>query len=166
MRALLTILVCLPCFAVAGTPSGVPDGDEIRRVLSYYDGEVSEAPLLVEAKLCTEIGKEAEMKNECMGEIKTSLQAETDVYLWLNFMVPRHSPDQKILIQFNHDGITRQAREATIQSAIRFRTWKKFRADRPGKWTIQVLHDADDGAREMERIEVQVLRPSVADAAD
>lgn len=170
MRALFAILACLPCAALAGPPtmmSGAPNGDEIKKVVSYYYDHASTTPLLVETKLCAEIATEGELKNECLREIEASaIQPDTDAYLWLNFMVPQAAPDQKILIQFDHAGITRQTRESTLQGAIRFRTWKKLRLDRGGKWTIKILHDAADGPSEIDRIDLDLATPPIADAAD
>ena len=166
MRAFFAILACLPCVTLAGSPSQRPDGDEIKRVLEYYYGEASAAPVLVESKLCTEIATEGELKNECMHEIQASaIQPGTGAYLWMNFMVPQNAPEQKILIQFDHAGITRQTHEATLRGAIRYRTWRKFQLDRKGPWTIKILHDAEDGAREIERIDLSIGSLPLAKAA-
>ncbi|MBW2280195.1 MAG: hypothetical protein JRG82_05590 [Deltaproteobacteria bacterium] len=155
--------------ALAGSsaaPDGSPSGDEVRRVLGYYFAEDSSAPLLIETRLCSDIATEGESKNECTGELDPdTILADTDTYLWLNFLVPKQAKDPKVLIQFNHDGLTRQAREVSLSSGIRFRTWKRFKLDRPGRWTIDVLHDAADGARKLERIDLRVGSPPVADAA-
>jgi len=175
-RALLTPLALLVALvgtgmgngtALAGAPQAAPKGDEVRRVLGYYYAEGSTAPLLIETRLCSEVGTQGESKNECTGELDPdSITADTETYLWLNFLVPKNASDSKVLIQFNHDGLTRQAREVSLSSGIRFRTWKRFKLDRTGRWTIDVLHDAADGARKLERIDLRVGSPPVADATE
>ncbi len=80
--------------------------------------------------------------------------------------MPREAGSQKILIQFEHDGVTRMTRQLDISAAIRFRTWKKFALDRPGQWSVRILHDKLDGTTPLHTVSLDARPQMVTSAAD
>ncbi|MEM7292779.1 MAG: hypothetical protein AAF420_05190, partial [Pseudomonadota bacterium] len=82
--------------------------------------------------LHTRVHREGSDKNNCTHEIASdALQPGQSLYLWMNFMVPRNQQG-KVLVQLNHDGVTRDTRVMQIAGSMRSRTWRKIRLLRPG----------------------------------
>lgn len=146
------MMMAVPAAALAGSE---PDVNAVKSVVNYYYDGKAGSPLLVESKLCQGVHAKGEQKNECSAELKT-IHAETDVLLWLNFMVPLDSSSTHVLIQFDHEGTTRMTRELSLQSAMRFRAWKKVRFDRPGNWKIKILLDKREKPSVLTQIPIQV----------
>lgn len=150
--ATLALLLALPLVASALEQ---PTRDEIQRVLGYYY-ESQGAPVLVEAKFCTGVHRQGAMKNTCEEEIPpTALVNQEEVYLWMNFMVPA-GEKPTILVQMNHKGLTRDTHSFTVESAVRYRTWKKIRFSRAGEWVVPVYHETLDGVAQLSEIKVIV----------
>ncbi len=84
--ALAVTLLCGPLVAMA---QDKPTPEEARKVINYYFNGKSQGVVLIEYKICKEISKKGETKNECVTEIlnKTVAKGE-EVYLWMNFLVP------------------------------------------------------------------------------
>jgi len=130
-----------------------PSPAEIKKVLEYYYGTTSDGVVLVDSRLCSDVATQGENKNECTTTISSSaIEVGQPSFLWMNFFVPAKAGEQKILVQFNQNGVTRMTRQLTLSGAIRFRTWKKFVLDRPGKWTVKILQDNQSGVKELASI--------------
>ncbi len=159
--ALIT-LVPMTTLADAG-----PTPAEIKKVLDFYYAEAPSSPVLVEIHVCSEVGTEGEHKNECIETVAAdAIEVGKADYLWMNFMVPRQAGDQQLLVQFNHDGVTRLTRQISLSGAIRYRTWKKFELDRPGKWSVKILHDTPQGSAEIEALYLTASPSVITTAAD
>ena len=147
----LVPLACLLALALAPLPALAgpgPSAAEVQKVLDFYYAEPAGSPILVELKICHEVIGEGEQKNQCAKTISPeAIEIGQTSYLWMNFIVPQSAGTQNILVQFEHDGVTRLTRQITLSPAVRYRTWKKFELDRPGKWSVKVLHDQADGTQ-------------------
>jgi hypothetical protein len=140
-----------------------PTAAEVRRVTNYFYSQRESTPLLADYKLCMGIHREGSNKNNCADEIDAStLQPGQSLFLWMNFLVPKGERG-KVLVQLNHDGITRGTREMSIRGSMRYRTWRKIRLQRAGEWELPVYYENSDGIEEIERINLQVTaRPDIS----
>lgn len=119
-----------------------PSADEVNKVVDFYNNGKDEGIVLGDIKLCEGIGKDGAAKNECENEIDpASLKAGQSVMVWMNFMVPMGVQEQEIMLQFNHQGVTREVEKVTVSSAMRYRVWRKVKFDRAGDWKANIIHD-------------------------
>ena len=147
--------------------SGEPTGNEIQKVLDFYYADPPGSPILVEIRVCEDVATKGELKNECQKTLSPqAIEVGKSGYLWMNFMVPREAGDQHLLVQFNHDGVTRLTRQISLTGAIRYRTWKKFELDRPGQWSVKILHDTPQGSAEIEALYLTASPSVITTAAD
>ncbi len=95
-------------------------------------------------KLCREVGQEGPDKNECiLGAANRELALGEEAYLWMNFLIP--TGDQaNIFLSFTRNKRIRKTTDFTLNSAFRFRTWKRIPTDKPGLWTIHVFQEMAD----------------------
>ena len=147
LTALVAAIAFLPCLALA---QAKPSPAEIKKVLGYYYGSTNDAVVVVDTRLCSDVATQGENKNECTATISSSaIEVGQPSFLWMNFFVPAKAGEQKILVQFNQNGVTRMTRQLTVSGSVRFRTWKKFALDRPGKWSVKILQDKQTGVEEL-----------------
>lgn len=158
MRAtiILGLLIMLPTFVFAEKPSAT----EISRVLNFYDQGFAEGAVLVDMKLCADVHKSGEFKNNCNGELdRNNLTAGQEAFVWVNLLVPNQQDEdkkQKLLLQFNHENLTRRVREKRVGSSIRYRTWTKIKLDRAGTWNVKALHDNGKRVFELGQLPIKV----------
>ncbi len=147
LTAIVVSIAFMPCLALA---QAKPSPAEIRKVLQYYYGSTNDTVVVVDTRLCSDVATKGENKNECTATLSSSaIEVGQPSFLWMNFFVPAKAGDQKILVQFNQNGVTRMTRQFTLSGSIRYRTWKKFALDRPGKWSIKILQDKQSGVKEL-----------------
>ncbi len=147
LTAFVVAIAFMPCLALA---QAKPSPAEIKKVLEYYYGSTNDTVVIVDTRLCSDVATQGENKNECTATISSSaIEVGQPSFLWMNFFVPAKADKQKILVQFNQNGVTRMTRQLTLSRSIRFRTWKKFALDRPGKWSVKILQDNQTGVEEL-----------------
>ena len=147
LTAFVVAIAFMPCLALA---QAKPSPAEIKKVLEFYYGSTNDTVVVVDTRLCTDVATQGENKNECTATISSNeIEVGQPSFLWMNFFVPAKAGEQKILVQFNQNGVTRMTRQLTLSGSIRFRTWKKFALDRPGKWSVKILQDKQSGGKEL-----------------
>jgi hypothetical protein len=130
---------------MAGPVAAKPSPEEAERIIDYYFGGKDDGPLLVSAKVCADIHREGELKNECTREfIDNRVPMGEPFYLWMKYVVPVDSPPTNLLVQLNFQGITLQTLDVTVAPSIRYRTWKRVVLEKPGTWEVKMLHDRGD----------------------
>ncbi len=146
----------------SGTRSGTgPSATELQKVFSYYDSMTPGQAVLVDYKICQDIHRSGIDKNNCNTEIgPKGVEANTSAYVWLQLMVPAHTGPGNLLLQFDHNGVTRKVKTLPISGAFRYRTWAKIKLDRPGGWSIRVLQDGSDGVSTLGDIPLTIANAS------
>lgn len=135
----------------------LPSTQEVKKVLDFYYNGKGMGVVLIDAKLCRDVHREGDEKNECAGEITNEAISKGDtVNLWMAFMVPIGDEKQKILVQFDQGGVTRSVKNMTVTGSLRYRTWRKVTLNRAGVWDIKIVHDRDDGATVLGNISATV----------
>lgn len=137
--------------ASAANAMDVPTTAEVKKVLDFYYHGQGSGIVLIDSKICRDIHKEGDQRNDCSGEISSAEQVNKDeaVYLWMAYMIPTGDEKQKILIQFELGGVTRMVKDLEVSGSIRFRTWRKLKFDRTGEWTASIVHDGVDGPKKL-----------------
>jgi len=130
-----------------------PTQDEVSKVMNYYrDG--SEV-ILVESKICTEVEKSGDNKNECSDTIEQPVALNKSGYMWMNFMVPGNEP-ATLLVQFKYKGRALDSDELHLSNAIRYRTWKRLQTSKSGDWVVNIEQETNDGYIPVAKLEYTV----------
>lgn len=156
LLAMLSLLFFIPLMAQAEKPSP----KEINKVINFYDKGFTQGAILVDMKLCADVHKSGEAKNNCIGELAgNNLTAGEEAFVWVNLLVPtpEDGAKQKLLLQFNHDNLTRTVRQKRVGGSIRYRTWTKIKLDRPGTWSVKALHDNGSKVFELGQLPIKVI---------
>jgi hypothetical protein len=136
-------LSLIPVIALA---DGKPTPQEVKKVLDYYYRGKGLGPVLSEVRVCRDIQREGDEKNECAGEFGSEPVKKGDsVYLWMAFMVPTGDEAQNIIVQFDNGGVTRMVKNLQASGSLRYRTWLKLTFDKTGPWNVKIVHDKGDG---------------------
>ncbi len=106
-KIICALAVTSLCGAMAAMAQDKPSPEEARKVINYYFNGKGQGVIPMEYKLCKEISKTGEAKNECVSEIsnKTIAKGE-EAYLWMNFLVPA-GEKSKILLKYYSKGKVR-----------------------------------------------------------
>ena len=147
---------CLSCLLMpATTLAEPPEPDAADRVVEYYFSDAG-APVLMDFELCSGVYEEGPDKNDCLETLDpASIEAGTEVYLWMKFLVPRDAT-ASILTQLNHKGVTRRTFNRDLEGAIRYRTWHVARFENTGTWEIAVFHEGPDDVTKLRSVSINV----------
>ncbi|MDH5178927.1 MAG: hypothetical protein OEZ39_00260 [Gammaproteobacteria bacterium] len=147
-RRFATAFIAALCLIGSAQAVEVPTTDEVRKVLDFYYQGQGLGVVLIDSKMCSEIGKEGDLKNECVGEL-TAIKKDESINMWFAFLIPNGTEKQKILIQFETGGLTRMVKEIEATGSIRYRTWRKVDFDRAGEWTASIFLDSPAGTKKI-----------------
>ena len=151
-RISIALSLVLSVFMVSAVNAmDVPTSSEVKKVLDFYYNGQGAGVVMIDSRVCRDIHREGDQKNECSGEIsgQEPVTKGDTVYLWMAFMIPSGDEKQKILVQFENGGVTRMVKNLEVSGSLRFRTWRKLAFDRTGEWTAKIVHDAESGAKEL-----------------
>jgi len=143
------VMVLVPALSLAA-----PSAESAREVLDHYWS--GNSPVLIDYKICSEISKEGENKNECAVEVDpTAIAKGADVFLWMNYMVPQNT-EQNISVLITRNNRPEKTRDIKITGSLRYRTWTTLPTDKDGAFTIQVDHEVDDNFTTLKKLSYQV----------
>lgn len=146
MRVIILALM-LGMTPVLALADAKPAPEDVKRVLEYYYHGKGLGPVLLESKLCREIQREGDEKNECAGDITAqAVKKGESVYLWMAYMSPLGEEPQSVIVQFENGGVTRMVKDLKISGQLRNRVWLKITLDKVGPWKIKIVHDTGSSA--------------------
>jgi len=132
----------------------VPSSEEAKAVVEYYLKGQGQGPVLLEARLCTEVAKSGEEKNECIAEVPAEgIKANSRVMLWQAYLVPQGDTVEDLMVQVKQGDIVRETKDVKVTGSLRNRTWPSVRLSKPGEWTVTILR----GDQVLKSIAVKVL---------
>lgn len=144
MKKLILLSVMIALIPTLVMALDKPSAEQTRRVMDYYNQGKGMGAVLVDVKLCTEMGKDEESKNDCAKALAESdITVGQEVYLWMNFMIPVDDT-ANVFISYTRNNRIRQTQAITLKSAFRYRTWKKIATDKPGEWVIKIFQETAD----------------------
>ena len=141
--------------APAHEPVKAPSADAVKSTWDYFYKGQGQGPVLVEAKLCTEVAKEGPNKFECTAEVgPEGVKANTNVMLWQSYLVPQGDTVEDVMIQVKQGNVVRETKDVKIKGeGWRSRQWTGVRLNKAGDWTITVMR----GDQELKSIKVKAL---------
>jgi predicted secreted hydrolase len=139
----------------AAEPVKAPSADAVRDTWNYYYKAQGQGPVLVEAKLCTEVGKEGPNKFECTAEVPPEgVKANTSVMVWQSYLVPQGDSIEDLMVQTKQGNVVRETKDVKIKGeGWRSRQWTGVRLGKAGDWTVSILR----GDQVLKTFNVKVL---------
>lgn len=140
--------------AAAKEPAKVPSADAVRDTWNYFYKGQGQGPVLVEAKLCTEVAKEGPNKFECTAEVgPEGVKAGTTTLLWQAYLVPQGDSVEDIMVQTKQGNVVRETKDVKVKGeGWRARQWTGVRLNKPGTWTVTVMR----GDQVLKELQVKV----------
>ena len=141
--------------APAGAAVTKPSADAVRDTWNYFYKGQGQGPILVEAKLCTEVGKDGPNKFECTAEVDPAagVKANTNVMLWQSYLVPQNDSIEDLAVQVKQGNTVRETKDVKVKGdGWRARQWTGVRLNKPGSWTISIMR----GDQTLKEIQVKV----------
>lgn len=122
-------------------PVAVPSAEAAKTTWDYFYKGQNQGPLLIEARLCTEVGKTGDTKFECTVEVPAEgVKANTSVMLWQAWLVPQKDSYEDIMVQVKQGDVVRETKDVKVKGeGWRTRTWTGVRLNKPGNWTVNVV---------------------------
>ena len=139
----------------AATQVAKPNAEGVKGTWDYFYKGQGQGPILIEAKLCTEVAKEGANKFECTAEVDPAagLKAGTTVMLWQAYLVPQGDTYEDLLVQVKQGTTVRETKDVKIKGeGWRARQWTGVRLNKPGSWTVSVMR----GDETLKEIQVKV----------
>lgn len=133
----------------------VPSAEAAKTTWDYFYKGQTQGPLLIEARLCTEVGKSGDTKFECTAEVASEgVKANTTVMLWQAWLVPQKDSYEDIMVQVKLGEVVRETKDVKVKGeGWRTRTWTGVRLNKPGNWTVSVVR----GEQVLKSIPVKVF---------
>ena len=144
-----------PTAAPTGTPVKKPSADSVRDTWEYFYKGQGQGPVLVEARLCTEVPKDGPNKFECIAEVNPNegVKAGTNVMLWQAYLVPQGDSIEDLMVQVKQGNTVRETKDVKVKGeGWRARQWTDVRLSKPGNWTVSVIR----GDQTLKEIQVKV----------
>lgn len=142
--------------AAPATPVNKPTADAVKDTWNYFYKGQGQGPILVEAKLCTEVAKEGANKFECTAEADPAagVKANTQgLMLWQAYLVPQGDVVETITVQIKQGNTVRETKDVKVKGeGWRARQWTGLRLNKPGSWTVSVMN----GDQVLKEIQVKV----------
>jgi hypothetical protein len=155
--ALSLTLGALPALAQApaAAPAARPSPQAVQSTWDYFYRGQGQGPLLVELKLCLEVGKEGPQRFECTQEAPADgVKAGTPVMVWQSYLVPQGDTVEDITVQVKQGNTIRETKDVRLKGeGWRARQWVGVRFSKPGAWSVTVLR----GEQVLRTLDVKVL---------
>lgn len=148
------VLGLAPALSIAGDK---PTPEEARKVIDFnYHGK-GKGIVLAQTKVCHDIQRDGDDKNECSGDItgQTVKKGEV-VYIWLMFMAPDGQEAQNANVEFEQNGASRTVKKVQVPGQLRSRSWLKYSFDKAGAWKVKIAHDTGSSADPLGSIDINV----------
>ncbi|RKH15219.1 hypothetical protein D7V97_00985 [Corallococcus sp. CA053C] len=141
--------------APAGEAVKAPSADAVRDTWNYFYKGQGQGPVLVEAKLCTEVAKEGANKFECITEVgPEGVKAGTSVMLWQSYLVPQGDSIDDLTVQVKQGATVRETKDVKVKGeGWRARQWTGVKLAKPGAWTVVIMR----GDKVLKEVPVKVL---------
>ena len=165
IRGALCVALTLPTLALAqdAAPESapaqpqapMPNADAVKSTWDYFYKGQTQGPVLVEAKLCTEVAKDGPNKYECTAEVgPEGVKAGTNVMLWQSYLVPQGDSIDDLTVQVKQGNTVRETKDVKVKGeGWRARQWTGVRLPKAGNWTVAVMR----GDQVLKEVQVKVL---------
>lgn len=155
MRSLTLViaaLVALPLSARA--EPAAPSGDEIKKVVEYYNAGKDAGPVLAEVKACLKVDttKGSPTFLDCTEPVTGKVKKGAAVNAWTLWLVPKDGKYEDVSVQWLHEGQVRTTNDLALKfSQVGARTYLFTTVNKPGKWEVKILRGGKElGAAKFE----------------
>jgi hypothetical protein len=142
--------------APEAAPVAKPSAEAVRDTWNYFYKGKDQGPVLVEAKICTEVAKDGPNKFDCLVEVdpNTGVKANaTGLMLWQSYLVPQGAVVEDIMVQTKQGATVRETKDVKLKGeGWRTRQWTGLRLNKPGNWTVSIIR----GDQVLQEIQVKV----------
>ncbi len=140
--------------AAAAPAANKPTPEQTQAFWSFYFKGAGQTPALGDAKLCLELVKDGDDKNECAKEVPAEgVKAGTVVQVWQAWVVPQKAKLDGVTVQVKLGDQIRETKDVTFKSeSIRTRNWTSVRLSKAGTWTVEIK----DGDQVVKSLQVKV----------
>jgi hypothetical protein len=159
-RFALALSLCLAAPALAaepaaGAPVSAPSVAAVKSTWDYFYKGKGQGPVLVDAQLCTEVGKDGPQKFECVQEVPAEgVKAGTPVMVWQSYLVPQGDIIEDVTVQVRQGSTIRETKDVKlVGEGWRARQWVGVRFSKPGAWSVSVMR----GDKVLRTLDVKVL---------
>jgi len=141
--------------AAAHEPQKVPSAEGIKDTWNYFYKGQGQGPVLVDARLCTEVGKDGPNKFECTVEVPAEgIKANTQVMVWQAYLLPQGDSAEDVMVQTKQGSVVRETKDVKLKGeGWRTRQWTGIRLGKAGEWTVSILR----GDQVLKTFNVKVL---------
>jgi hypothetical protein len=132
-----------------------PAPDAVKAVFEHYFKGQGKGAVLAEAYLCKKIETaKGETQNDCLEAAGESGAKGDKVEVYMTFLVPK-GDEAELMVQAVHNNIVRTTRDVKVNgTTIRYRTWRTFTLEKPGKWEFRIVNPSDGTTLKALAIEV------------
>ena len=132
-----------------------PAADAVRDTWNYFYKGQGQGPVLVDAKLCTEVGKEGANKFDCVTEVPAEgIKANSTVMVWQSYLVPQGDSIEDLMVQVKQGNVVRETKDVKVKGeGWRSRQWTGVRLSKAGDWSIVIMR----GDQVLKTLNVKVL---------
>lgn len=144
-----------PPAAPTATPVAKPSADAVRDTVNYFYKGQGQGPVLIDAKLCTDVPATGANTFECVGEMDPAagVKANSSVKVWQAYLVPQNDVIDDLAVQVKQGNTVRETKDIKIKEGFRSRVWSSVKLNKPGAWTITIMR----GDQVLKEIPVKVL---------
>jgi hypothetical protein len=121
-----------------------PAPEHVKSVFEHYFHGQGKGAVLAEAFLCKKIETlKGDAQNDCL-EVASDAGTKGDkVDVYMTFLVPK-GDEAELMVQAVHNNVVRTTRDVKVNgTTIRYRTWRSFTLEKPGKWEFRIVNPAD-----------------------
>ena len=132
-----------------------PDASQVKATWDYYYRAQGQGPVLVDAILCSEIGKEGSSKYECVAPVNLAepVKVGTALWLWQSYLVPQGDSIEDLHLQVKEGSLIRETKDVKLKGeGWRARQWSGLRFNHAGEWTLTLQR----GDKILKTLSVQV----------
>jgi len=133
-----------------------PSAEAVKDTWNYFYKGKDQGPVLVEAKVCTEVAKDGPNKFDCLTEVDPAVGVKanaTGLMLWQSYLVPQGAVVEDIMVQTKQGTTVRETKDVKLKGeGWRTRQWTGLRLNKPGNWTVAILR----GDQVLQEIQVKV----------
>lgn len=148
------VMAVFPALALAADK---PTPAEAKKVIEYYYQGKGMTPVLAELKICHDIQRDGDNKNECAGDVtgQTIKRGDSD-YIWMAFMAPSGGDPQNVSVELEQNGATSWTKTASVPGAIRSRTWYRHTFTKAGTWKLKVSTSNGNASETLGEMDLKV----------
>lgn len=134
-----------------------PSAEAVKETWNYFYNGQGNGPVLVDAKLCTEVDKaKGPTQFECIAAVDPSQGIKANakgLMLWQAYLVPQGDTVEDLMVQVKHGDVVRETKDVKVSGqGWRARQWTGVRLNKPGNWTVSVLR----GEQVLKSIDIKV----------